>query len=86
MTKTIDLALLRTLYARADLGELLPRSIVAAGIGYSVSWLEQKAYHGGGPPMVKIGRRCLYYKQAVEDWLLANSRSIRHTSELAMAA
>lgn len=61
---------------------LLPRPTTAAGIGYSVSWLELKATHGGGPRMIKIGRRVLYRKSDVLAWLEINSRTISHTSEL----
>lgn len=62
---------------------LLSRPVVAAGIGYSVSWLEVKATHGGGPTMVKIGRRVMYRKADVLAWLEANSRTVTSTSQLA---
>lgn len=62
---------------------LLPRPVVAAGIGYSVSWLEVKATHGGGPAMVKIGRRVMYRKADVLAWLEENSRTVTSTSQLA---
>lgn len=61
---------------------LLSRPTTAAGIGYSVSWLELKATRGGGPRMTKIGRRVLYRKVDVLAWLEINSRTVNHTSEL----
>lgn len=63
---------------------LLPRPVTAAGIGFSVSWLESKATHGGGPRMTKIGRRVMYRKSDVLAWLDANSMTVSHTSELAV--
>lgn len=62
---------------------LLPRPVVAAGIDHSVSWLEAKATHGGGPLMHKFGRRVLYRKRDVLAWLAENFRVVAHTSELA---
>lgn len=61
---------------------LLPRPVTAAGLGYSVSWLELKATKGGGPRMVKIGRRVMYRKSDVLAWLDVHSREVSHTSEL----
>ncbi|MDC7718733.1 hypothetical protein PQU95_16150 [Vogesella sp. DC21W] len=48
-----------------------------------MSWLEVKATHGGGPAMIKIGRRVMYRKADVLAWLEENSRTVTSTSQLA---
>ncbi|MBF0283962.1 MAG: DNA-binding protein [Magnetococcales bacterium] len=55
--------------------------MTAAGIGYSVPWMELKAVHGGGIPYRKIGRRTLYKKRDALAWLEANSQRVKSTSE-----
>jgi hypothetical protein len=72
---------LRREFAEARPDELLPRAVTAAGIGYSLSWLELAATKGGGPPYFKRGRRVLYKKADVLVWMEENSQRVRSTSE-----
>ena len=65
---------------------LLSRAITAAGIGYTVGWLEWVATHGGGPVITKIGRAVRYRKADVLDWLEANSQRLSSTGEPAKSA
>lgn len=62
---------------------LLDRKTTAAGLGYTVGWLEWVATQGGGPVLTKIGRSVRYRKADVLAWLDANSRRIHSTAELA---
>lgn len=64
----------------------LPREVTAAGLGLSVASIEKKAIEGGGPPYRKFGRRCLYRKGDVIQWLDANSQRVQNTSQLNPAA
>ena len=41
----------------------------------SVKQLQQHRWAGGGPPYIKLGRRVLYERQAVIDWLQAHKRT-----------
>ena len=66
-------------YAPED--SLLDRKTTAAGIGYTVGWLEAVALTGGGPILTKLGRTVRYRKTDVLAWLKANSRRIRSTAE-----
>lgn len=59
------------------------RSCAAAGLGVSVSFLESKAHHGGGPAFYKFGRHVRYRVSDVQEWLAANSQRVESTSELA---
>lgn len=73
---------LRAEFWRAPDESLLDRKTTAAGLGYTVGWLEYVATHGGGPVLTKIGRSVRYRKSDVLVWLRANSRRIRSTAEL----
>lgn len=81
-TKRISTADLRTEFWRAPNESLLNRKTTAAGMGYTVGWLESVATNGGGPILTKIGRSVRYRKSDVLAWLNANSRRIRSTAEL----
>ena len=59
------IAELRREFTEAHQEEFLTRPVVAAGIAYSLSWLEVAATRGGGPPYYKRGRRVLYKKAEV---------------------
>ena len=74
---------LRREFTEAHAEEFLTRPVVAAGIGYSLSWLELAATRGGGPPYYKRGRRVLYRKGDVLAWLEQNSQRVSSTSEYA---
>ena len=41
----------------------------------SVSQLRNWRWAGGGPPYIKLGRRVMYERQAVIDWLRQHSRT-----------
>ena len=69
---------LRIEFWNAPLEALLDRPTTAAGMGYSVPWLELRATAGGGPEYLKIGRRVRYRKRDVLRWL--EQHSIRATS------
>ena len=73
---------LRAEFWRAPNESLLNRKTTAAGMGYTVGWLESVATNGGGPILTKIGRSVRYRKSDVLAWLNANSRRIRSTAEL----
>lgn len=66
----------------ADDNAYFTRKQVATVIHYSVSALEQWAVKGGGPVMVKMGRKVLYQKKAVLDWVGRTARTITSTSAL----
>lgn len=73
---------LRAEFWQAPIEALLDRKTAAAGVGYTVGWLEWVATNGGGPTLTKIGRTVRYRKADVLAWLEANSRRIERTSEL----
>lgn len=72
---------LRTEFWDAPQEALLDRKTTAAGIGYSLGWIEIKANTGGGIPYLKCGRRCLYRKSDTLEWLASNSKRVQSTSE-----
>lgn len=80
--KRVSTARLRAEFWHAPNESLLDRKTTAAGIGYTVGWLESVATNGGGPILTKIGRNVRYRKSDVLAWLKANSRRIRSTDEL----
>ncbi len=62
---------------------LFTRSMVAAALGKSVSWLEREALAGNGPAFCKLGRRALYRKADVLEFIEKTaSRRVHSTSEL----
>jgi len=77
-----SVAELRGDFWRAPQEALLDRKTAAAGMGYTVGWLEWTATNGGGPILTKIGRSVRYRKSDVINWLDANSRRIERTSDL----
>jgi len=79
---TESAATLRAEFWQAPIEALLDRKTAAAGMGYTVGWLEWVATNGGGPTLTKIGRTVRYRKADVLAWLEANSRRIERTSEL----
>jgi predicted DNA-binding transcriptional regulator AlpA len=76
---------LRAEFWAAPSEALLDRKTAAAGLGYTVSWLEWAATYGSGPVLTKLGRSVRYRKSDVLAWLEANSRRIRSTAELGAA-
>jgi hypothetical protein len=77
-----SVAELRADFWRAPDEALLDRKTAAAGMGYTVGWLECTATHGGGPILTKIGRSVRYRKSDVLTWLAVNSRRIERSSDL----
>ena len=80
--RRISTADLRTEFWRAPDQSLLDRKTTAAGMGYTVGWLESVATNGGGPILTKIGRSVRYRKFDILAWLRTNSRRIHSTAEL----
>lgn len=68
---------------RAPDEALLNRKTAAAGLGFTVGWLEWAATHGGGPMLTKIGRSVRYRKADVLAWLDANSRRVERAADIA---
>jgi len=77
------IAELRAEFWRAPDEALLNRKITAAGLGYTVGWLEWVATNGGGPILTKIGRSVRYRKTDMLVWLDANSRRVERASDVA---
>lgn len=75
-------ATLRAEFWQAPVEALLNRKTAAAGMGYTVGWLEWAATNGGGPILTKIGRSVRYRKSDVLAWLETNSRRIERSSDL----
>ena len=82
-SRVTNAAELRAEFWRAPDEALLDRKTTAAGLGYTVGWLEWVAKQGGGPVLTKIGRSVRYRKADVLAWLKAHSRRIHSTAELA---
>lgn len=55
--------------------EYLPPHELAALTGVPTGTLAQWRYRGVGPTFIKAGRRVLYSRRAVEEWLEANTRT-----------
>jgi predicted DNA-binding transcriptional regulator AlpA len=53
------------------LKDYLPRSELAAAIGYCEKTLIRWERDGQGPPPTRVGRKVLYLKSSVEKWLLS---------------
>lgn len=58
---------------------LLPVEDAAQWLGLSCSYLNKLRVFGGGPPFHKIGRRVLYRRDDLEQWL--NGRRFENTSQ-----
>jgi hypothetical protein len=44
--------------------------------------MESYAMKGGGPPYTRIGRRALYLKRDVLDWIAKRGRRVENTAQL----
>jgi hypothetical protein len=53
------------------LSEYLTKAELAAELHRSVRSVDRWALTGGGPPCIRIGRRSLYRRAAVVEWLRA---------------
>lgn len=74
-------AALRQEFWQAPDEALLSRAITAAGIGYTIGWLEWAATHGGGPVMTKLGRTVRYRKADVLAWIETHGQRLHRTAE-----
>ena len=52
------------------LGDLLTRTAVSVALGVSERTLDRWHALRIGPPRIRMGRRILYRRQALENWLL----------------
>lgn len=60
---------LRAEFYAAPEDALLNQDLAAVALNRSVAWCELKRCKGGGPPFVRLGRRCLYRKAAILKYL-----------------
>ena len=58
------------------------RSTVAAVRYVTTATLEAEAIKGGGPPYTRIGRRALYRKGDVLEWMQRKGRKVENTAQL----
>ena len=68
----------------ADLEALFTQVAIALALNYSEAWCERQRWAGTGPPFLKIGRRVLYRKRDVLEWLAAH-QTYHSTSEYSEA-
>ena len=68
----------------ADDDAVFTQRTIAPTIAYSEAWCERQRWAGSGPPFIKIGRRVLYRKRDVLEWLAAH-QTYRSTSEYSEA-
>ena len=61
---------------------LFDRATIAAVRYVGTDTMEADAIHGGGPPYIRIGRRALYRKRDVLDWIAATGRRVESTAQL----
>lgn len=59
------------------LSEYLTKAELAAQLKRSIRTVDRWALTGDGPPYVRIGKRTLYRKQSVIDWLRSREQSPR---------
>ncbi|MGH8082651.1 MAG: helix-turn-helix transcriptional regulator [Lysobacter sp.] len=72
---------LSRLFWAAPEAALLDRRTAAAGLGYTVAWLEAVAGRGEGPAYTRIGRRVRYRKADVLTWLAKYGERITPSDE-----
>lgn len=65
----------QTISTNPEPREYLPPHELAALTGVPTGTLAQWRYRGVGPTFIKAGRRVLYSRRAVEEWLEANTRT-----------
>lgn len=56
-------------------GLLIDSEAAAADLGVSRRTLERWRIEGRGPAWVQIGRRCQYTREALEDFIRANTKA-----------
>lgn len=65
---------------------LTDRATVAAALYVVPQSMEAMAIKGGGPPYTRIGRRALYRKGDVLEWMQRKGRKVENTAQLAEVA
>jgi hypothetical protein len=55
----------------------LDRAALAEAIGYTEKTLIRWELDGKGPPVTRVGRQVLYRRASVEQWLLAQEKSMK---------
>jgi excisionase family DNA binding protein len=56
------------------LGAWMTRVELAAELGVSIGTVSRWHTEGTGPPFVKVGKKILYRREAVQHWLVARER------------
>lgn len=75
----------REFWASSD-EALHTRETIAAAIHASVDLMESFAIKGGGPTFQRLGRRALYRKADVLEWIERNSQRVDNTAQLKRTA
>jgi hypothetical protein len=78
-SKLLDSAAMPTATSAADLDQLLDDTVLSTWTGRTRGWFAKARMSGNGPPFIKIGRKVLYRRRAVLEWLAECER--RPTSE-----
>ncbi|MBK6864092.1 MAG: DNA-binding protein [Ideonella sp.] len=81
-----DPAALRAEFYRLPDEALIDRQTWAAVRYVEPQTVEKEAIKGGGCPYIRIGRRALYRKADVLDWMERTGRRVENTAQLAEVA
>ena len=81
MANSEEIAKLREQFVKADASVMVTTEEASAYTGLSVSWFNTKAITGGGIPFRKIGKRRMYMKQDVLDWLEKHCPKVLNTMQ-----
>ena len=81
MTKVIDTDKLRESFVKANANTMVTTEEAAAYTGLSVSWFNTKAVTGEGIAFRKIGKRRMYLKQDILDWLEKSCPKVLNTMQ-----
>ena len=81
--KPTDPAKLRREFWAAAADTLVDRETAGAAVHLSLAAMELAAIKGNGPPYIRIGRRALYRKSDVLDWIEKNGQRVENTAQLA---
>ena len=81
-----DTAALRAEFYRLPDEALVDRATVAAVRYVEPQTVEKEAIRGGGCRYCRIGRRALYKKADVLDWMERTGRRVENTAQLAEVA
>ena len=81
MVKLIDIYKLRESFIKADVNVMVTTEEAAAYTGLSISWFNTKATTGDGIVFRKIGKRRMYLKQDILDWLEIHCPKVENTMQ-----